>query len=141
MNYEALVATLLHAFIQLIVLLAFPVVAVRNWRSGGSRRLAFTMVGAFALIFAVALALASEFFGNRLGATYGYAHVATRVVTTFMITLGLPVLVVTAVVRLIPRRRSMIIDYCVALAAGVAAWVAAVFLSIYVTPLLARAAA
>jgi hypothetical protein len=140
MNSEALVATLLHAFLQLTVLLAFPFVAVRNWRVGGWRHLAFAAVGAFAIIFAVALALVSEFFGNRLSSRYGYVHVAAQVVTIFMITLGLPVLVVTSVVPSIPRQLSMTVHYCVALAAGGAAWAAAVFLSVYLMPLLARTA-
>ena len=141
MNYEALFATLLYAFLHLIVLLGFPVVALRNWRASGSRHLAFTTLGVFAIILATALALASEFFGNRLTSTHGYVHVATRVVTTFMITLGLPVVVVTAVVRRIPRHRSLLIDYAVALAAGVAAWGAAMFLSVYLTQLITRSAA
>jgi hypothetical protein len=141
MNYEGLVATLLYASLQLIVLLAFPVVAVRNWRTGGWRYLAFTTVAAFAIIFAISLALASEFFGNRLSSTHGYIHIAIRVLTTFMITLGLPVLVVTVVVQLIPRQRSTIIDYGVALGAGMAAWVAGMFLSVYLTPLFVRTAA
>ena len=141
MNYEALIATLLHSFLHVIVLLVFPIVAVRKWRAGGLRHLAVATVGAFAIILAAALALASEFFGNRLSSTYGYVHVATQVVTIFMITLGLPVLVVTSLVPAIPRQGSTIMHYCVALAAGVAAWVAAVFLSVYLMPLVVKTAA
>jgi hypothetical protein len=134
---NALFVTLLHGLLQASILILFPALALRGWRTGGSRNLVFAATGGLAVIAVVALTMASEWFGNRLSSTYGYPHIASRILILYMITLGLPVLTVASVIRAWqPAARGFAKPYSVVLATSLVAWAGAVILSIYVMPFL-----
>ena len=73
-----------------MAVLLFPAGAVWAWRRGGERGLVrFTVIAASAFV-ALALTLASEQGGNRLAATHGYTHTATRTLLFVGLALILP---------------------------------------------------
>jgi len=81
------------------ILAVFPALAVRAWRTGGSRKLGLVTAVGMAIIAVVAVTMGAEVFGNRLSTRYGYANVASRILILYMITLGLPLLTMAAVIR------------------------------------------
>lgn len=119
------------------VLAVFPALALRAWRTGGSRKLGLVTVVGLTIIAVVALTMGAEVFGNRLSARYGYANVASRILILYMITLGLPLLTMAAVIRALqPAAGELAKPYVVVVGAGLVTWALATILSVYVMPLL-----
>jgi hypothetical protein len=120
------------------VLAGFPALAVRAWPTGGSRKLALVTAAGLIIIAVAALTMGSETFGNRLSARYGYANVASRILILYMITLGLPLLTMAAVIRALqPATGAFTKPYVIAVGAGLVTWAIATIISVYVMPLLA----
>lgn len=126
------------ALLEAALALGFPALAVWAVRSGGGRRLWLVTAGGLALIAAVALVVASDRFGNRLAAHYGYGHIAVRMLLLAALLAGLPMLGSALAVRA-GRRRLSAPGPLYALGA-VTAFVALVFgtiLAAYLLPALA----
>jgi len=99
------------------ILAVFPALALRAWRSGGSRKLALFAVGGLAIIAVVALAM-------------GY-----RVLILYSITLGLPLLMMAAIIRALqPAAGEFAKPYVIAAGAGLVTWALATILSVYLMP-------
>jgi hypothetical protein len=73
-----------------IAVLLFPAGAVWAWRRGGKRGVARLTVIAVSALVVLALIAASEPGGNRLVATHGYMHTATRTLLFVGLALILP---------------------------------------------------
>jgi hypothetical protein len=73
-----------------MAVLLFPAGAVWAWRRGGKRGVARLTVIAVSALVVLALIAASEPGGNRLVATHGYMHTATRTLLFVGLALILP---------------------------------------------------
>jgi hypothetical protein len=73
-----------------MAVLLFPGAAMWAWRRDGKRGLARLTVTAASALVGLALLLASESGGNRLVATHGYMHTATRTLLFVGLALILP---------------------------------------------------
>ncbi len=130
---SALLTTLAHGLLQAGVVLVFPAVALRAWQNGGTRRLTGATLAALLVIGAFALAVTGEWAGNRLTATYGYGHIASRTLPLYGMTLGLPALAAAAVIGAWkPRRGAFLRPYAVAVLTAGGVWAGAAILAFYV---------
>lgn len=127
----ALAVTLLHAVLQAGAVILFPALALRTWRSHGRRDLLLVTGAAVAVVVAAALALASDAFGNRLSATHGYADIASRLLMMYMLTLGLPMVTVAAVIQVLPRGQTFVKSYLLAVAVSIGVWIAGIVMSVF----------
>jgi hypothetical protein len=112
------------------VILLFPVLAVWAWRAGGGARL-WRIVGlAIGLILLLGAFVASAIGGNALTPTYGYAHIAPRVLLLHTLTMALPVAVAALAVHLLAGRwASRFALYAVGVVAAGLAWVTGVLVA------------
>ncbi len=111
---------------RLACLLLFPGLAVWAWRAGGRRRLWRLTGGAVAAVLLFAAFAASRAGGNALVEAYGYGYTAPRSLLVHALLLGLPMVLVAAVVSGAGSRvRSGVALYLIALPAGILAWLAA----------------
>ena len=94
----------LEIVMRMAVIFVFPLVAVWTWRAGGAARL-WRVVGlAVGFIFLLGAFVASAIGGNALTPTYGYAHIAPRVLLLHALTMALPVVASALAVHLLAAR-------------------------------------
>ena len=92
-------ATWLELVLRLGALLLFPALAVRAWRAGGARRLWRHTGIAIVLILVAAVFVATPAGGNVLTRSRGYGYTVPASLLPHGLTLGLPVVAASVVVR------------------------------------------
>lgn len=120
------------------LVLGFPALAVWAIRRGGGRWLWLVTAGGLALVAAVALVVASDRFGNRLAAQYGYGHIAVRMLLLAALLAALPMLGSALAVRAGRRRLSTPVPlYALGAVTAFVALVFGTILAAYLLPALA----
>jgi hypothetical protein len=103
------------ALTYVVIAIAFPLVALQV-RQRSARMLWLTSGGVIVAMLGIALVMASEWGGNRLAATEGYARVALGVVRLALFMFIFPITCSAAVVAALGERATEWFAYPVALA-------------------------
>jgi hypothetical protein len=117
----------LELALRIGVLLVFPAVALRTWQTGGAARLWRAGAIAVAVIALIALYVATPASGNALVRTRGYGYTVPASLLLHGLTLGLPVVMTAALVRLLgPRLSSGLALYGLGVLMAGLAWIAGI---------------
>jgi hypothetical protein len=121
------------SLLRLACLLFFPGLAVWAWRAGGRRRLWRLTGVAVGLVLAFAAFAASAAGGNALVSTHGYGYTAPWSLLVHALLLGLPMVVVAAVVPWAGRRIGSAVGlFLIGLGTAILAWLAGTVLLLLV---------
>ncbi len=101
-----LLVTVLELALRVGVIVVFPALAVRAWRTGGAARLWRAGAIAVAVVLVAAVYVATPARGNALARTRGYGYTVPASLMLQGLTLCLPVVMTAAVVRLMALRLS-----------------------------------
>ena len=115
---------------------AFPAVGLKALRAGGPSRLRLATIIALGLVGVFAVAAATKPFGARLLSSFGYADTGPGALLLYGLTLGLPVLSGSGVIRVLGGRFTALFwPYAAAVIAAGFGWVAGVVLSTWLLAL------
>jgi hypothetical protein len=121
------VVSLLEVALRVGVLLVFPAVAVMAWRKGGAGRLRRAALIGIAVIFTVALYVATPASGNALVRTRGYGYTIPASLLLHGLTLAAPVVATAVGVGLVaPRLASALGLYGIGVLVAGLTWIAGI---------------
>jgi len=120
-----LVVTWLGLVLRVATLLLFPALAVWAWRTGSVARLWRVTAVGVGVILLFALFVASSAGGNALASSHGYGYTARGSLLLHGLTLGLPMVAVSLMVKVLATRlSSRVALYTIGVLVAGAAWIA-----------------
>jgi hypothetical protein len=128
-----LLVTVLELALRAGVIVVFPALAVRAWRTGGAARLWRAGAIAVAVVLVAAVYVATPASGNALARTRGYGYTVPASLLLHGLTMCLPIVMTAAVVRLLaPRLSSGLALYGLGVLMAGLTWIAGIGMALSV---------